>query len=325
MKAQRRWAAVVISAVILIALLGCRQMQPVQPPWRVAITYIGPHELINQIVAGFRSGMPWKLDGRSVEIIERHANGDETQISSMLNGVLSMRPAVLATITTPVSQQALKNAPASVPVIFIGVTDPCGAGLAKTLEKPEVATGVSDVPPLEKTLALIREMIPRAKRIGFPYSPNEEPAVYSRRQVEGLAAKYGFIVDARPVTSADQLPTEARALVRSNDAIMVGADNGMFEAAPMIAKLALDAHKPFFAADSSSVKAGAVAGVTVDYFQVGVAGAHTVESVLRGQKPGDIPVASMTDGQLEVNSRSLKLLGIALPAALAPQVKRTYP
>jgi putative ABC transport system substrate-binding protein len=211
------------------------------------------------------------------------------------------------------------------PLIFVGVTDPVGAGLAKTLEKPELTTGVSDVPPLERTLAVIRQISPGAKRIGFPYSPNEEPAVYSRRKVEDLASKYGFVIDARAVTSTDQLPSLVRAMVRSDDALMVGADNGMFEAAPMLSKIALDAHKPFFAADSSSVKAGAVAGVTVDYTQVGMAGAQLVKRVLRGEKAGEIPVASMTDGKLEVNSSSLKILGITLPSSLASQVKQTYP
>lgn len=319
-----RWSLKVSVVLAFLVLVGCQHINKQTQPLKVAITYIGPHELINQIVAGFRTGMGSQLDGRPLEIIERHANGDETQISSMLNGVISMRPDVLATITTPVSQQALKNAPASMPVVFVGVTDPRGAGLAKTLERPEFSTGVSDVPPLEKTLELIRQLVPGAKRIGFPYSPNEEPAVYSSRQVQALAAKYGFSIDARAVTSTDQLPSLARALVRSNDVIMVGADNGMFEAAPMLAKLALDAHKPFFAADSSSVKAGAVAGVTIDYTQVGVEGARLVQRVLRGEKQGDIPVASMTDGQLEINSQSLKILGIKLPQTLSSQVKHTY-
>jgi putative ABC transport system substrate-binding protein len=314
--------------VLLLAAFGfCGCGHPINQtqPLKVAITYIGPHELINQIVAGFRTEMGSQLDGRPVEIIERHANGDETQISSMLNGVIAMKPDALATITTPVSQQALKNAPASMPLIFVGVTDPVGAGLVKTLERPELTTGVSDVPPLERTLAVIRQISPGAKRIGFPYSPNEEPAVYSRRKVEALASKYGFVIDARAVTSTDQLPSLVRAMVRSDDALMVGADNGMFEAAPMLSKIALDAHKPFFAADSSSVKAGAVAGVTVDYTQVGMAGAQLVKRVLRGEKAGGIPVASMTDGKLEVNSSSLKILGIALPATLTSQVKQTYP
>jgi putative ABC transport system substrate-binding protein len=143
--------------------------------------------------------------------------------------------------------------------------------------------------------------------------------------VESLASKYGFSIDARPVTNLDQLSSLARTLLRRNDALMTGADNAMFKAAPMLAKAALDAHKPFFAADSSSVKAGAVAGVTVNYEDVGKAGADLVRRVLHGEEVGTIPVISMTDGQLEVNAHSLKTLGITLPPALVSKVARTYP
>jgi putative ABC transport system substrate-binding protein len=281
--------------------------------------------LINQIVAGIRSDMGPQFQGRPVEISERHANNDATQISSMLSGVLSEHPDLLLTITTPVSQQAVKNAPASLPVVFVGVTDPIGAGLAKTLEKPELSTGVSDVPPLERTLQIIRALSPNAHRLGFPYSPNEQPAVYSRKQVEALGPKYGFTVDARSVTSQDELGTLLRDLLRKDDALMVGADNGMFNSAPLLAKAALDAHKPFYAADSSSVKAGAVAGVTVDYTQVGKAGGEVAKRVLGGEKSGTIAVVSMSDGVLEVNSSTLKKLGITLPPTVASQIQHTYP
>jgi putative ABC transport system substrate-binding protein len=291
---------------------------------RVGLVYIGPHELINQIVAGFREGMAQGLPAGSFEIVERHANGDQTQISATINGALAMKLDVLATITTPVSQQAIKNAPTGLPVIFVGVTDPIGAGLVKSLEKPELTSGVSDIAPLKAILTVIKQITPNAKRIGFPYSPDEEPALYSRRQVEALAPTFGYTIDARPVTSKDELPTIIRDMVRTNDAILVGADNAMFEAAPLIAKTALDGHKPFYAADSSSVKAGAIAGVTVDYKEIGRAGAAVVVRVLKGEKAGTIPVTTMSEGMLEVNQTTLKKLGITLPSAVADRVKATY-
>jgi putative ABC transport system substrate-binding protein len=291
---------------------------------RVGLVYIGPHELINQIVLGFRERLGKGDADQPIEIVERHANGDQTQISSTLNGAISSKLDVLATITTPVSQQAVKNAPQGLPVIFIGVTDPIGAGLVKSLEKPGLTSGVSDIAPLQAILAIVKQITPKVKRIGFPFSPDEQPALYSRRQVEALAPAFGYVVDARPVTSKDELPTLIRDLVRTNDAILVGADNAMFEAAPLIAKTALDGRKPFYAADSSSVKAGAIAGVTVDYKEIGRAGAEVVARVLKGEQVGMIPVRTMSEGMLEVNQSSLKKLGITLPKEVADQVKATY-
>jgi putative ABC transport system substrate-binding protein len=280
--------------------------------------------LINQIVTGFRDGIARQLPAGSYDIVERHANGDQTQISSTLTGAIASRLDVLATITTPVSQQAMKNAPKSLPVVFVGVTDPIGAGLVKSMEQPELTTGVSDVAPLQAIMGMIKQITPKVRRIGLPYSPDEQPALYSRREVERLAPTMGYFIDARPVASKDEVATIIRDMARTDDAILVGADNAMFEAAPLIAKTALDGHKPFYAADSSSVKAGAVAGVTVDYTQIGRAGAEIVARILKGEPAGTIPVRTMTEGNLEVNQTSLQKLGITLPQALAAQVKVTY-
>jgi putative tryptophan/tyrosine transport system substrate-binding protein len=322
---KRPFIQYLLALIISVALCACSSTSHnSQTTARIGLVYIGPHELINQIVAGFREGLSEHMAGRPFEIIERHANGDKTQISPTLNGAISSHLDVLATITTPVSQQALKAAPQGLPIVFVGVTDPVGAGLVKSLDRPELSTGVSDVAPLQKILETIKQISPSVKRIGFPYSPEEQPAVYSRRQVEAAAPALGFIIDARPVTSKDELPTLIRNLVRTNDAILVGADNGMFEAAPTIAKTALDGRKPFYSADSSSVKAGAVAAVTVDYKQIGRAGAEVIARVLRGEKAGTIPVKMMAEGVLEVNQTSLTKLGITLPTALLSQVKATY-
>jgi putative ABC transport system substrate-binding protein len=323
MRSTRR-VFLLLTAICVVLMVGASCSQSSTHTVRIGLVYIGPHELINQIVTGFRAGIAQDFKDKPVEIIERNANGDQTQISSTINGAISSKLDVLATITTPVSQQAVKNAPRGLPVVFIGVTDPIGAGLVKSLEKPGFTSGVSDIAPLQAVLAIIKQITPKVKRIGFPYSPDEQPALYSRRQVEALAPALGYVVDARPVTSQDELPTLIRDLVRTNDAILVGADNAMFEAAPLIAKTALDGRKPFYAADSSSVKAGAIAGVTVDYTQIGRAGADVVARVLRGEQVGMIPVRTMSDGMLEVNQRSLKKLGITLPKAVADQVKATY-
>jgi putative ABC transport system substrate-binding protein len=293
-------------------------------PLRIGLVYIGPHELINQIVSGFKDGIAKEMSGHPYEIVERHANGDKSQVSSTINAAISSGLDVLVTLTTPPSQQALKSAPANLPVVFIAVTDPVGAGLVKSLESPQLSTGVSDLAPLENMLKLIARFSPRVKKIGLPYSPEEEPAVFSRNVMLRVAPQIGFSIDARPVTSKDELPSLLRDLVRSNDAIVVGADNGMFEASPMIAKTCLDADKPFFSADSSSVKAGAVAALTIDYVKVGRAGASVVARVLGGEKAGSIPVTLMTEGVLEVNQTSLRKLGLTVPEDLQKQVTLSF-
>ena len=330
--ALRRRSGLVLFGLLILCFasgaLGCsqpsRDHSDAKTPLKIGLVYIGPHELINQIVDGFKRGVKDELAGVPFEIVEKHANGDKTQISTTVNAAISSGLNVLATITTPVSQVALKNAPAQVPVVFVGVTDPVGAGLVKSMEQPILSTGVSDLAPLAKMLSTIREMIPNVKRIGFPYSPDEEPAVFSRRMVEKLAPGLGLSIDARPVTNRDELSSLVRELARTNDAILVGADNGMFEAAPAISKTALDNRIPFFAADSTSVKAGAIAGITIDYSQVGIAGGKLAARVAKGERAGTIPVTLMSDGVLELNRRSISILKIPIDDRFFKAAKTVY-
>jgi putative ABC transport system substrate-binding protein len=277
---------------------------------KIAIVYIAPHELINQIIAGFKERLSEELGTANVDFIEMHASGDTTQYAATVRAAISRRPDVLAPITTPIAQIALKEAPPGLPVCFLGITDPLGAGLVRSLDRPERCTGVSDLAPFAATLDFIRRIAPNVKAIGMPYSPDEQPAVFARDQMTALGTARGIRVDARPVTNKDDLPSMLRELVRVTDALIIGSDNGMFEAAPVIAKTALDARKPVFAGDSTSIKAGAVGGYTVDYRDVGKQGAELVSRILRGERAGDIPVVVLRKGVLELNADTARRLGI---------------
>ncbi len=318
-------------AGILLILTGISfsraQAQPAKPA-RIGLVYIGPHWLINQIIDGFNAGIAESMGKRPYEIVPRHAGGDKTQISTAVNGAIAAGLDVIATITTPVSQVALKDSPAKLPMVFVGITDPVGAGLVKSLEHPELCTGVVDKPPLIETLTLIKELTPTVKRVGFPFSPDDQPAMYSRQVVEKLAPGLGLKIDARPVTSQDDLSNLIRSLAHSNDAILVGADNALFDAAPTISKTALANRKPYFAADSTSIEAGAVAGVTVDYRQVGIQGARLVARVLAGERAGSIPVKIVGEDAnervLELNRGTIEKLRLTLKENIWSRAKTTF-
>jgi len=310
--------------LILVACTKKREASSSPQSVRIGVVYLSQHELISQIVDGFREQMKIEMKGRPYEIIERQANGDMTGLSSMVNGALSQQLSLIAPISTPVSQVSLKNAPSSVPICFLGVTDPVGAGLVRSFDKPELSTGVVDLPPFGKILELTRRLVPNAKSIGFPYSPDEQPALFSRDEIVRLAPQYGFTVDARPVNSLDELAAVVRILANKNDVILTGADNKMFDQAAQVAKISLDAGKVFLAGDSTSIKAGAVAGYSVDYRLVGREGAKLAARILNGGKAGSLPVKLLTDGNLELNETSAHRLHLKFPEELRGAVKTVY-
>src|ERR1700739_3640633 len=178
--------------VVLLSLIGCERKPPSSATaYRIGLVYTAPHEAINQIISGFKGGLAQELPANSFEVFERHASGDEAQFSATDNGTLTRRPEILVTITTPISQIALKDKPAATPLVFLAVTDPVGAGLVDSIAKPGRCTGVSDLAPFEAILRFIRQTRPTAKRLGLPFSPEEQPAVFGRDQVLKLAPGLG--------------------------------------------------------------------------------------------------------------------------------------
>lgn len=304
---------------------GCtKQPRDGKKQFKIGLVYIAPHELINQVIQGFKDGMKAELPEGSFQIIEKHANGDTTQLSPTVDATIANGIDLLVPITTPMSQVALKNAPKNVPVCFLAVTDPLGAGLIDSVAKPVRSTGVSDLAPFEIILQFVRQTSPNAKTIAFPYNPEEQPAVFGRDQVLKLAPGMGFKVDAKAMTSKDEFPSLISHLANTNDVILIGSDNAMFEAAPQIVKAGLDARKPVFAGDSTSIKAGAVGGYTIDYYQVGKEGAKLAARILKGEKAGDIPVLIMHEGVLELNLTSSSKLGIHFPDDVVGKAKTVY-
>lgn len=320
MKKLHLVSVAVASCLFLGGLAGCSRETKPAPAKRVRIVYIAPHELIGQIVDGFRAQLTKEM-GASVEIFEKHANGDTSQMNSTVSAVLGAGVDLVAPITTPIAQITVKQAPKGLPVLFLGITDSVGAGIVDSIERPGRSTGVSDVAPFEAVLALVRELVPEAKTIGLPFSPDEQPAVFAKNELSRLAPLMGMTLVAQAVPSKDELPAVLRQLTQSSDVLVIGSDNAMFEAAAQIVKAGLDARKPTFAADSTSVKAGAIGAYTIDYREVGVEGGKMAARILRGESAATMPVFVMKTGVLELNLSSAGRLGIQVPAAVIARAK----
>lgn len=324
MTSSRRNLLVFPVLCILVLLGSCSTAEKPKTATgqKIIVLYPGPLGLYEDIIAGFKERLAKELPGKSVEVIPRHANNDKTQFASLVSSAVNDHPDIIAPIGTRLSQESVKNA--RVPVVFLGVTDPAGDGVVRSLAAPETSTGVSDLVPLAQLLTLIQQVTPLVKKIGVPYTPEDPPARFSVRELQKLGPERGYTIDARPVTSQDELSSVVRELARVNDAILVGADTGLFPAADQIAKIAMLARKPFFAGDPDGVKAGAALGVTIDYHDVGRAGAPLAARVLKGEKAGAIPITLLTNGEVIVNDTSLNKLGIRLNDDVRKQVKGTY-
>jgi putative ABC transport system substrate-binding protein len=315
---------VAIVGAVALAYMYFGRDEPRSDAPKIAIVYTAPIPVINEIIDGFKDTVRESFP--DAVFVERHADAREEQYGSAVSAVLASRPTILAPITTPISRITVQEARGRTPVVFMGVTDPVGAGVARSIERPVLATGSSDLCPFDTLLTTVRQVMPNARTLGLPYDPTDQPAVFGRSQLQLIAGRHGFTIIDREVTSADELATAVGALAPRVDAVLIAADNMMMENPTIVVNAALQRGKPTFACDSASVEAGAVAGVSVNYRQIGqLAGALAVR-VLRGARPGDLPVAVVRTGSVTVNLRGacLARINLSRPPAGATVINREY-
>jgi putative ABC transport system substrate-binding protein len=284
-------------------------------PVFVAVTAIVEHPSLNAVRDGLRAELERSgyQVGENLRFEYESAQGNAATAAQIARRLLGEAPDVIVPISTP-SAQAVVAVVRDIPVVFTAVTDPLAARLVTNLERPGGnVSGMSDLPPLDKHLHLIRRLTPKARRVGVPYNPGEANSVAIVQRLELLGSPLGFeFVLAAAPRSAD-VQSAARSLVGKVDVIYVPTDNTVASALEGVVQVGEESAIPVYAADTDSVARGAVAALGFDYFGVGRQTARLVIRVLAGVSPGSIPVEGVQITELHVNPAAAKRMGLEIP------------
>ena len=159
-------------------------------------------------------------------------------------------------------------------------------------------------------------MSPTAKTLGVIYNPGETNSVSMVAALKPLAVAKGFqLVEAAAPKSGDVL-SAARQLTGKADAIYIPLDNTVVSALEAVIKVGREARIPVYSADTDSVKRGTVAALGFDYYDVGRQTGQQVVRVLRGEKPGDMPVDGVKKLSLFLNLPAAAAMGVTVPDAV---------
>jgi len=284
----------------------------------VAITQIVEHPALDACRKGVEDSLKKEgfIQGKNLNILFENAQGQIPNTISIAKKFAGKNPDVIVAIATPSAQAVSKSAP-NVPLVFSAVTDPVGAGLVKTLNKPgSNATGVSDLSPVHYHLELVKTIVPSIKRIGVIYNSGEANSMTLVNLLKKAALSNNIkVVEAIALKSSEVL-TSARSLIGKVDAIYIPTDNTVVSAFEAVVKVGQDAMIPVFAGDTSSVKRGAVAALGFDYYDVGLQTGKMVADVLNGAKVGSIDVQTVTKLKLSVNLKAASKMGVKIPSIL---------
>lgn len=321
-KSWRLWRVAIVSLLLTVLMIvpdtALAANQRV-----VAIATLLNHPTLAAIQAGMKQELTREgyIEGKNIKYIVMNANGQIQLAPAIAREIAIRRPDVTVAITTPIAQAVAKVVDG--PIVFAAVTDPVGAGLLKSLDKPPPnITGTSDAWPYQDQLQLIHDITPSVRRLGILYNPGEPSSQYGMRQLRRLAPRMGFKIVDGPVNSPIDVYPVAESLSRRVDALFLSSDNTAIAGMAGALKVAVEHKIPYYVGDSGSVEKGGLAAVSVGYFQLGVETGKRVVRMLRGER--SIPVYVARGSEIYVNTASAKLMGVSIPRSVLQRATRVY-
>ena len=273
------------------------------------------------LVGPFRDGLR-KLgyqEGRNLILEFRWADGKYERFPALIAELLAAKVDVIVTAGTPASL-AVKKATMTVPLVMVAVGDPVGTGLVPSLAHPGGnLTGLSSIAPdLEgKRLELLREVVPGLSRVDFFFNSRNPFHAVSMRQANVAAQALGIKLRARDARTTDQLSAAFDAILKDRpDALLILADRVFLHNRKRIVDFANQQRLPNINAYRELVEVGGLMSYGPSYEDMHRRAAIYVDKILKGEKPGDLPVEQPTKFTLVVNIKAAKALGLTMPTSV---------
>lgn len=293
---------------------------------KIGITQIVEHPSLDETRKGFIAALKdgGYTEGDNLVLDVQIAQGDMANNSTIAQKFVSDQDDLILAISTP-SAQAAAKATRDIPILFSAVTDPLGAKLVQSLDKPGGnVTGTSDTHPdaIKNTMKTIKEFFPNATKVGVIYNTGEQNSVVNVEQAKEAMAEVGLTPVEATVTNSSEVKQAADSLVGRCDVIYIPKDNTVASALESVIKVANDKDIPMFAGESDSVQRGAFAGYGFEYYDLGYqTGQMAIEILKNGKKPSDIPVNFPESLGLVINQKAAAAQGITLTDEMKKNAK----
>jgi len=225
-------------------------------------------------------------------------------------------------IVAPATPQALaaKQATSSIPIVFVLVADALEAGLITNFARPGGnITGLtsSSAELGGKRLELLKQMVPKASRVAVLYNPTDRSNVLILKQIQESVLSLGLILQPLEVREAREFEGAFVAMTRQRAVAMFGTPGVLtFEHRQVLVDLAARYRIPAMWGHRSFVDAGGLMSYAVNLYDQNRQAAVFVDKILKGAKPGDLPVEQPTKFELVINLGAAKALGLTIAQTL---------
>jgi putative ABC transport system substrate-binding protein len=257
---------------------------------------------------------------RNVRIEERFAGGDADRMQSHATELVDSAPDVIVANSTPVLA-ALKQATRTIPIVFSIVSDPAGQRFVASLGRPGGnITGFSFVEfsMLGKWLEMLKEIAPSVKRTTLLFNPQTAPYYPAfLRDFKGAAETLAAELSATPVRDETEVEAAVSAFAREpGGGLIVAPDPFISTHRAMVIALAERHRLPAVYGVRHFVRDGGLISYGPDTLDIVHRSASYVDRVLRGERPGELPVQAPAKYEMLINLKTAETLGLTVPTAL---------
>lgn len=275
--------------------------------FQIGVNQLAEHPALDAVREGFEDEL--KKLGMNFEIDYKNAQGEVPNSTSISQKFVSDKKDLIFAIAT-ISSQTAKQATSDIPVLFSAVTDPVGAGLVDSLKKPGGnISGTSDASPIDRQLALFKELRPDIKKIGILFNTGEPNSTAQIEEAQKLSEELGLEIVTIGINNINDLPQAIEVLTSKVDGIYTITDNMIASSINLISQVATEKNLITVGAEKAHVEGGMLVTDGLSYEALGRQTAHMAKRVLLDNEDiSQISVEFLENTEKVVNSSTLKKL-----------------
>ncbi len=308
----------------LILTLTATSLAAAEAPkaYKVGIIQMADNGAFTDMREGYIARMRELGYGEAVMAFDyQNAQGDMTNLASICQNMIQAGMDYVVTIATPPSQ-AFLNMGSDIPMFFISVSNPVGAGIITDMAKPDKnATGTSNAIPVDEMFKLCAKLTPAVHTFGLIYCTSEVNSVTTIEKAKAYMDANGLAYVEAVVTNSGEVQQAAQSLVGRCDAMFIPNDSVVQTGLPAVAEVAKDAKIPVYGSSAGMVASGAFATISISDTQIGSMTADMCDKYLKGTPIADIPAVVVSDFTMVINQTTADAIGVTLSADVLAAAK----
>lgn len=330
-KNTKLYKVTMTAAACMLLLSGCgsRNGQSAEDQYTIGISQFAVHGSLDNCREGFLAGLAEEgiKEGENLTVEYVNAQADSGTAGLTANNFISKKVDLICAIATPSAMTAYNAAMnTDIPVIYTAVSDPVEAGLAGEDGKPVGnVTGTADTLAVEAQLKMIRELMPSASKIGIIYTTSEANSISTIAKYKEYAPNYSFEIVDTGVTALSEVALAAADLAGKVDCITNLTDNTVVSALQTVLKEAESKNIPVFGSEVEQVKAGCVASMGLEYFELGKQTGKMAAKVLKGEaRAFELNYETISQPSLYVNTAAAENINLILPEEFKQNASQVF-